>query len=296
MIHRQDLQIRDPYVYVQGDTYYLYGTTDKDCWKRPGIGFNVFFSKDLIRFSDPVRVFSPPKGFWGEKNFWAPEMHHWRGKYYLFASFKADGISRGTSALRADSPLGPFLPFGERRLTPIDKECLDGTLHVDQTEQPWLVYCHEWVQPGGGSICALRLNEDLSGAIGEPQLLFEAKDRPWAKRMKHSSGIEGYVTDGPFLHRGKSGRLYLLWSSFSRSGYALAVAQSESGKVQGPWIHDDKPLIEGGCGHGMVFTDLEGSLRLALHHPNETPNERPVFLKLNETPDGIVLAQREGLE
>lgn len=293
MINRQDLQIRDPFIYVQDHQYYLYGTTDADCWKGPGLGFNAYTSTDLVHFSDPIQIFNPSPDFWGKKNFWAPEMHAYRGKYYLFASFKAEGMARATSVLKSDSPLGPFLPFGEKSLTPSHWECLDGTLYLDAQGKPWLVFCHEWVQPGGGSICALQLKEDLSDPQGEPIVLFEAKDRPWAKKMMHSSGIEGYVTDGPFLYTSPSGMLYLFWSSFSQAGYALAIAKSPSASITGPWLHEEVPLVEGGCGHGMVFVDVEGHLRLALHHPNDSPNERPLFIKLMETDAGIGIDAQE---
>ena len=74
MISRQDIQMRDPFVYLQGDTYYLYGTTDADCWRGNGGGFSVYTSRDLISFDPPVEVFKANNGFWGRENFWAPEM------------------------------------------------------------------------------------------------------------------------------------------------------------------------------------------------------------------------------
>ncbi|WP_187288901.1 hypothetical protein [Clostridium sp. BNL1100] len=43
------IQIRDPYVLpVHSDkTYYLFGTTDKNCWTGKAAGFDVYISKDL---------------------------------------------------------------------------------------------------------------------------------------------------------------------------------------------------------------------------------------------------------
>lgn len=294
MKRREDIQIRDPFVYVESGRYYLYGTTDRDCWRAPGGGFEAYVSDDLERFEGPVQVFSPPEGYWGTRNFWAPEMHRYEGSYYLLASFIGPAHRRATSALRADGPLGPFLPFGSRSLTPPDWECLDGTLYVDGQGQPFLVFCHEWVQPGGGSVCAQALEKDLSAPLGRPETLFYARELPWVKRMRHSSGAEGYVTDGPFLYRSPGGPLYLFWSSFSAQGYALSYARSEQG-ISGPYTHAEQPLIEGGAGHGMVFRDLEGQLRLALHHPNNTPDERPHFLYLQEDASGIRLAGGEVL-
>ena len=37
-----DIQIRDPFVLpiAATQTYYLFGTTDKNCWTGPGVGFD----------------------------------------------------------------------------------------------------------------------------------------------------------------------------------------------------------------------------------------------------------------
>ena len=40
----------------------------------------------------------------------------------------------------------------------------------------------------------------------------------------------------------------------------------------------------------MVFRALDGQLYLTLHSPNRTPDERPVFRKLIEKPNGLELA------
>jgi hypothetical protein len=39
----------------------------------------------------------------------------------------------------------------------------------------------------------------------------------------------------------------------------------------------------------MIFTDLTGQMNLTLHTPNDTPNERPVFIPIKETKDGFEL-------
>ncbi len=294
MIDRSGIRMRDPFVYLEGGLYHLYGTTDRDCWRGRGEGFEAYLSRDLRAFEPAGKVFSADGGFWGTENFWAPEMHPWRGAYYLFASFKAPGRRRATSILRAARPLGPFLPWGAEAVTPPEWECLDGTLYADPEGRPWVVFCHEWVQEGGGTVCARRLREDLSGPEGAAITLFSAKDAPWPKKIRHSSGVEGYVTDGPFLYRGEGGRLWLLWSSLCEGGYAAGLSESRSGALTGPWRHAERPLYGPDGGHGMIFRDLEGGLRLALHAPNRTPEERPLFLRLRDLEDRLELAGEEG--
>ncbi len=290
MIRRSDIQMRDPYVFVENGLYYLYGTTDPDCWHGAPVGFDVYIGDTLESFEYAGRAFAPSPGFWGTQNFWAPELHKYRGMYYLFASFKAPDRRRATSILRSPSPTGPFALFGDDSVTPPEWECLDGTLHVDTAGDPWVVFCHEWVQPGGGTVCARRLKADLSGAAGDPVTLFHASDAPWSNRVRHSSGIEGYVTDGPSMVYPAKGGLLMLWSSLCETGYAIGLAVSDNGNVLGPWRQQDKAVFSGDGGHGMVFRGLDGALRLAIHTPNKTPNERPVFLPVRETEEGLELA------
>ena len=281
-----DIQMRDPFVYVENGTYYLYGSTDTDIWRGSGCGFTAYKGRDLENWEKIGNVFDKPETFWGTDNFWAPEMHAYKGKYYLFASFKAPGKPRGTAILKADSPEGPFRPWGDERATPGDWECLDGTMWVEDGV-PYIIFCHEWVQIGDGGICLTRLKDDLSGATGETRVLFTASQAAWTRRVRHSSGIEGYVTDGPNLFRGGDGKLYMLWSSLSPSGYAIGLAVSDSGRLIGPWKQRESPVFDRDGGHGMLFRDLNGRMRLSIHAPNHTPDERPLFLPVRETENGI---------
>ncbi len=290
MLHNTDIHIRDPFVLpaLAEGLYYLYGTTGPEAWTDSAQGIDCYTSASLQDWDGPFPAFRPPQGFWADRNFWAPEVHEYSGHYYMFASFKAEGARRGTQILRAESPRGPFLPISEGPVTPRDWECLDGTLYVDRADQPWLVFCHEWVQVGDGEICALRLSADLTAAVGEPRLLFRASEAPWAQEI-NSKGRRGYVTDGPWLHRLADGPLLMLWSSFGAGGYTVGIARSESGDVLGPWQQLPEPLYAGDGGHCMVFRTFAGELRLAYHRPNPTPDERPYFVPLRESAGALSL-------
>jgi arabinan endo-1,5-alpha-L-arabinosidase len=278
MPHISEIQIRDPFVVTdhEGGRYFLYGTTDENCWEGPGVGFDAYWSADLESWSGPFQVFRPPPGFWGTTNFWAPEVHRHDGRFFMFATFKAPGLCRGTQILVSDDPLGPFMPYTTGPLTPAGWECLDGTLFRDGSGTPWLVFCHEWLQVEDGRICAVRLTDDLTAAAGEPQVLFSASEARWARCFR---GERNFVTDGPFLHRAADGGLLLLWSSMGECGYAVGVARSETGGILGPWRQAANPLFKEGGGHAMIFETLRGRLMLALHAPNDTPNERARFIE-----------------
>lgn len=286
-----EIQIRDPFVLRLGERFYLYGSTDEDIWRGPGTGFDVYRGVGpgvVTDFEGPFEAFRPPAGFWSERNFWAPEVHVVDGAYYMFATFLPIEGRRGTAVLRADDPLGPFTPWSDGILTPHDWECLDGTLFVDDAGDPWMVFCHEWQQVGDGEVCAVRLTADLRAAIGEPRLLFTASQAPWSAPLR-GRAPGSYVTDGPFAHRYADGRLGILWSSFDAEGrYCIGEASSATGTLDGPWTQRDEPVFQADGGHGMLFRDPSGALRLAIHTPNATPDERAIFVRIEETDAGLV--------
>jgi GH43 family beta-xylosidase len=287
-----DIQIRDPFIVLHKNVYYLYGSTDTDIWVDKGQGFNAYSSIDLCNWDGPFTVFKPPSDYWGTRNFWAPEIHVYNNEFFMFASFIGDGFNRGTAVLKAENPLGPFIPWSEGAVTPAEHMCLDGTLYIDENAVPWLVYCHEWVQIGDGTICAVRMSTDLKYAVSEPIILFKSSDAPWSKTVfSKSNNIEGYVTDGCFLYKAESGKLFMLWSCFSSNGYCQCYAVSSTGKLTDNWEHASILFDENG-GHGMVFRDLNNKLTLTLHTPNKSPDERAVLYNIEETGQGLIITKR----
>ncbi|MDO5396627.1 MAG: glycoside hydrolase family 43 protein [bacterium] len=284
MLKREEIQIRDPYVLVHDGMYYLYGTTDKNCWSDKGTGFDSYRSSDLENWEGPFTAFRPDKDFWGDRHFWAPEVYYYEGKFYMFASFKSAEHCRATQVLVSDAPDGEFRLHSEKPLTPEGWECLDGTLWIEDGE-PWMVFCHEWIQVIDGEMWAVRLKKDLSGTIGDPVLLFKSSQAPWtvgAKQRVNGEDCLAYVTDGPNLYRTEDGGLLMLWSCGGKKGYAIGMAKSSNGRIDGDWTHLDKLLFEENGGHGMIFTALDGKKYVALHKPNKTPNERPCFFEVAE--------------
>ena len=294
---RENIQIRDPFVLPVKDEmrYYLYGTTDSDPWKAPGIGFDAYISENLEEWEGPYPVFRPQSGFWASHNFWAPEVYKYGKSYYMFASFKSSSHERATQILRAASPFGPFVQHSNEPVTPASWECLDGTLWEEEG-QPWLVFSREWVQVNDGEVWAAPLSIDLDRLDGEPILLFRGSDASWTRKIKRRNGSgfeDARVTDGPFLYKTDQGSLFMLWSSIGESGYAMGYARSESGKLIGPWLQQSKPLVDGGRGHGMIFSGFNGRTYLAYHFPNETPYERFCYREIEVLSTSIAFIGEE---
>ena len=276
MVQTDQINIRDPFVLAHNGMYYLYGTRGETCW-GPADGFDVYAGRDLVSWDGPLVCFRNDGSFWADRNYWAPEVYFRQSFFYMFASFKSESRRRGTAILRSLSPLGPFEPWSEGPVTPKEWECLDGTFYTSPDGTPYIVFCHEWVQAGDGEIQAMPLTEDLRAPAGDPFLLFRASEAPWSRKVHHSSGIEGYVTDGPFLWRKEDGTLLCLWSGFSEKGYAQGLAVSDNGDIDGHFTQL-APLFPEDGGHGMLFRTMDGELFLALHSPNTHLLERPRFI------------------
>lgn len=309
-----DFYVHDPFIlaHKESETYYLYNAA------RPGQldgqrgGVVAYKSKDLLHWDGPYIVFEVPDGLWADprEGVWAPEVHRYRGKYYLLATLhnsnkplpyadeaklptyngrKAKLHMRGTQISVADTPDGPFKPLSNSPAPPADLMTLDGTLYVEEGI-PYMVYAHEWLQVLDGTMQAVPLKADLSAAAGEPLLLFKGSDAPWVKQHKSKPGeLATYVTDGPFLYRTKNGKLVMLWSSYRDKLYVETLAYSTSGKLRGPWKQGDV-LVGNDCGHGMLFQSFEGKLMMVLHQPFRQAHGK-VF-EMEDTGDTVRVKQQ----
>jgi len=283
-----DIHIRDPFVLFDNGKYYLYGTRfngEKGIYPQLSEGTDVYLSDDLENFSDPIPVFRRDSSFWGTHHFWAPEVHRYKDKYYMFVTVASAARNRGVQILVCDTPDGRFIPCANDAVTPREWECLDGTLYVED-DIPYMVFCHEWSQTGNGEMCLIRLSDDLSKAVSEPVTLFKASDPDWATGFLEKR--DKYVTDGPFLYKESGGRLLMIWSSIANDKYVEAVSYSENG-ISGPWKHYSELLFKEDGGHGMLFKDKAGQLMFTMHFPNTNDLERPVIVRVKEKDGTIVI-------
>lgn len=299
-----ELRMRDPFIFTDRERgmYFLYGTNMDTVDGAANIDpyFDFYVSEDLETFYGPYMAFNPPKGYWGVKHYWAPEVHAYRDKYYMFASFKGGiGEDRGTAVLIADRPEGPFVPLSNGHVTLKGHECLDGTLLIDEGK-PYIAFCHEWTELYYGKIKALPMKDDLSASLdAEPIVIVDTeKDNiPWIRLMRDDRvSKEGLLTDAPFFHRLPGGKLLMTWSSYSKKeaggcgGYVIAGLISDSGRIAGPWRHLPGLLLDRDVGHSALFRDLGGQLMLVSHaNDSEHGNESPIIVHVTESEERITI-------
>lgn len=271
-----DINIRDPFVLYEEGVYYLYGTRAAGFGYEVG-GFDVYTSRDLINFSEPICCFNSEKAGLNNGVNWAPEVHRYNGRYYMLATFTQENGLRGTYILSSDSPLGEFSLHSDGAVTPNEWESLDGTLYIEDGV-PYLVFCHEHTQIVDGTVCYIKLSQNLKCAQSEPVVLFAGSSPEWADKKAEG---EHYITDGPFMYRGIEGELFLIWSTFVGHKYCQCVAKSDNSSISGRFVHLE-PLITNDGGHGMLF-EKDGTLMLTYHTPNQTGSERPTFRAVKDS-------------
>ncbi len=298
---RSEIRIRDPFVLPDSasGTYYIYGTTTSGIFdgniERKAV--MVFKTKDLDNWEKPIPVFEIPENHWGRETVWAPEVHFYNGRYYLFITITSkqtlptpDGrpqnLMRGTEILVADSPEGPFQPIGDGPQTPHNWMALDGSPWIEDGK-PYMVFCHEWAQITDGSFDYVLMNDDLSAPLEAPQLMFHASAAPWVRcrgdigELYQGKRYHAYVSDGNWLHRSKTGELLMLWSSYGPKKYATGIARSTSGKLEGPWKQQAEPIWLDDGGHPMLFNTFDGRLVMVIHQPNRKV-ERARFFEMED--------------
>lgn len=279
--------LRDPFILLDNGVYYLYGTGNtENGWENTVWDCYINDSGKLDgqwkRTEKPIYE-KPEKAL---KKFWAPEVHKYKGAYYMLCTyFSSETQRKGSTILKSSSPTGPFVEISDGYVTPRGWDCIDATLYVDGEGQPWLVFVREWVctEDNVGRMAAAKLSDDLSRLISEPIELFRADSPSWSNQV---------VTDGCFMYTTQSKELLMLWSNFTDDEkYVIGIAKSDNGKIDGSWIHQDELLFSEDKGdgydggHGMIFTAIEGQKYLCLHSPNKHCDkfrERTVFLPVEE--------------
>ena len=243
------IRLSDPCILTDPETstYYMTGT-----------GGMLWKSQDLKYWEGPYKVAQTDSHSWMGPNpmIWAAELHHYKNKYYYFATFTNKAViidvvqgnkieRRASHILVSDRPDGPYRPMKDSIYLPANKPTLDGTFWVDTDGKPYMVYCY--------------------GSIGEGKLLFRSSECPWSRELRDGKEVPNKVTDGPYLFRTQTGRLGMLWTSWIHNIYTQGVAYSESGTLDGPWIQEPQPITPPNFGHGMLFQTLDGKWLMSVH-------------------------------
>ncbi len=258
--------IRDPFILLEGDKYYLTGTTPP-YWDGKSEGVMLWSSDDLLNWKEERIILhrnTAKSDSWFRDYWWAPEIHKKNGKFYLTVNCRNDELDIGQNpliavsdeidgeytVLNADKPIFSNEDY-EKGLYPCPNGN-DANLFTDSDGKTYITTC--W----GNGIFLYEINLDSITLVGEPVVVVEASQNGWDTK-----------NEGQFIIK-HNDIYYCFYSSFTRS-YEVGVAYSKN--IRGPWIKDERnPIItpfgvEGlrHSGHNCIFTDKQGRMWTAYH-------------------------------
>lgn len=278
-----DVEIADPFVLKHDGTYYLYGTS------RARDGFEVWSSKDLVRWQQHGFAYRKTDGQWPRNMFWAAECFEHKGKFYLHGSAVGDTADRHRLMLAvADSPLGPFKLLAAPWVDP-GYCAIDGHIFKDTDGKLYLFYVRDARENKFSAIYVRRLSDDLLSFEGEPAECAKPEQR-WEGTL---------INEGPFVM--KHGDTYfMMYSGNGATDTWYAVGYATARSPMGPWTKFDKnPILRrtkevSGPGHHSVIDSPDGKEMFIVYHTHQQP-KKPWWnrqlaidrMQFVETPDGV---------
>jgi len=253
----------DPFIMLWEGKYYAYGTYSAD-------GIAVFVSDDLLTWNSTTSLALHKDDVWAEKWFWAPEVYHVNGKFYMYYSAN-EHICVATS----DSALGPFKQEVQKPMIE-DEKCIDNTMFIDDDGKPYLLFDRF---NDGLNIWVAELKDNLTSLKPETMHKCINVSQPWEE-------IWPRVNEGPYVLK-RNGVYYMTYSANSYESPFYGVGVATATNMNGPWTkYEGNPILQKpgslvGIGHSAMFTDKAGKLRIVFHAHNSTTNIHPRYMYIS---------------
>lgn len=275
----RQIDVHDPVMAKEGDTYYLFST---------GPGITIYRSRDLHQWRLSDRAFASEPD-WAKRvspsfdgHLWAPDIVEHDGRFYLYYSVSAFGKNTSAIGVTVSDTLDPSSPdYGwqdqgivVRSIPHRDHwNAIDPAVIFDESGTPWMSFGSFWE-----GLKLVKLDASLT-KLAEPQE-WHTIARGDRQKFQPVAKAGSEEIEAPFIFH-KNGFYYLFISrglccKGDDSTYRLAVGRSSS--VTGPYLDKDgvemangggTPLISGnerwpGLGHNSVYT-FDGKDYLVLH-------------------------------
>lgn len=254
----------DPFIMLYDGVYYAYGTNSKE-------GIKVYVSDDLLTWKVPERGMALEKNdVWGDKWFWAPEVYHVNGKFYMYYTAN-EHICVATS----DSPLGPFKQEVKEPMIAGEK-CIDNSLFIDDDGKPYLFFDRF---NDGLNIWVAELEDDFMTVKMETMKKCINVSQEWEE-------VWPRVNEGPFVLK-HDGIYYMTYSANSYESPFYGVGYATAEQVAGPWTkYKANPILQKpghlvGVGHNAMFEDKDGQLRVVFHAHRSESKIHPRYMNIS---------------
>lgn len=227
--------MRDHMILKVGDRWYMTGSS-QPIWDGQNPGVRLMESKDLLTWKDVgwcIDASKLPKDCPYNGRFWAPELHHIQGKFYLSVNSGHEGPKAGTSRLdnhrvwifvseKIDGPYEVLTPNG---LVLADPKIFtnDGTMFADDDGRTY-VYC------GGDGLWQAEIDLKTGKLMNEDDGSNGFKKVIGHRDPGNPDWMIGGI-EGAWVMK-RHGSYWMFFSSWSR-GYEVGILKGES--ALGPW-------------------------------------------------------------
>ncbi len=295
----------DPFVWKSGDTYYAIGTGEQEA-KGQTLGkvFPIIQSDDFIqwKFASSAMVRPDPKL---GTHFWAPEVAHVDGKFYLYYSVGFEDKQHQLRVAVSDSPQGPYHDSDKALIDPSDCPfAIDPHPYMDDDGQWYLFYARDFLDasPGAraGTALAARRMKSMTELDPQETVVLRARNdwqRFQANRPMYNRVWDWHTLEGPFISK-HEGRYYCFYSGgrweTDTYGVDYGVADhilgpySDAGNESGPRVLRTIPNHVIGPGHNSIITGPDGESDFIIYHAwDNQMKARQMFIDhLTWTADG----------
>jgi len=236
-----DCLVRDPSTMVKrGDTYWIYGT---------GRGTEQFSSKDKVHWTDRGSALPTPPDWLAkaaplsQNEVWAPDVHFYRGKYWLYSAYSHWGTNNSAIGLATSTTLAPD-SWVEQGLVVASRDggdvnAIDPCIFEDAGGNPWLSY-GSYVS----GVKLMQLDPDTGLASAADKTVYSIA----ARQSGPGAAVEAsciYFHDGYYY-------LFVNWDACcagSKSSYNIRMGRSKA--VTGPYL--DRAGKDMQAGGGTLF-------------------------------------------
>jgi beta-xylosidase len=248
--------LADPYILYYQGKYYAYGTSSPD-------GIAVYTSDNLKQWTKEPQLALHKNDSYGEKWFWAPEVYHINGQFYIY--YSAD---EHICVAVSDNPLGPFRQDEHKPM--IDGKGIDNSLFIDDDGKAYLFFVRF---TDGNEIWMCELEQDLKTLKTETLHACIHVTEEWEK-------VQARVTEGPFVVKHK-GLYYMTYSANHYQSKDYGIGYATTRDIMGKWNkYEHNPILRRpyglvGAGHHCLFRDKDGQLQMAFHAHKSAEKVQP---------------------
>ena len=289
-----DIDVHDPVMIKQADTYYIFYTGNGVCVKS---------SRDMVTWKEEPPVFAETPQWVLDtipnfrRSMWAPDIMYRDGRYYLYYSVSAFG--RNTSAIGVAT--NTTLDYNDPAFKWIDQgkvvqsvpgrdmwNAIDPNVSIDEDGTPWMVFGSFWM-----GMKMVKLQPDMTRIVTDETqewhtVAARAREFGLDEREAGDAAIEA-----PFIFK-KNGYYYLFvsWDYCCRGANSnYKIMAGRSGNICGPYLDKDgNDLTCGGgtlvacgndhwagVGHEAAYT-IDGKDLLVFHGYDSTDHGRSKLL------------------